>query len=144
MFDDRELLARLEYKLQTIRDRVTGVAEGWHNGFFLWGEGGTSKSFTVEETLAGLNKAFKLTNSRLTGRGLFDLLRDFPDAVHILEDIETLFADKNSFGVLRSALWGQTGDNGLQGTCGCLADRTPKRGVHIHGRTCDDRQLLDG
>jgi hypothetical protein len=111
---DKGLLESLDHKLQTIRDRVTGVAEGWHNGFFLWGEGGTSKSFTVEETLSGLGKAFKLTNSRLTGRGLFDLLRDFPDAVHILEDIETLFADKNSFGVLRSALWGQAGDDGLQ------------------------------
>jgi hypothetical protein len=31
-----------------------------------------------------------------------------PDQVHVLEDCEALFADKNACGVLRSALWGQT------------------------------------
>jgi hypothetical protein len=109
-----DLLESLDSKLQLIRDRTQGVAEGYANGFFLWGEGGTSKSYTVEQTLRAMEKPYKLSNSRLTGRGLFDLLRDFPDVVHVLEDVETLFADKNSFGVLRSALWGQAGEDGVQ------------------------------
>jgi hypothetical protein len=50
---------------------------------------------------------YLLHNSRLTGRGLFDLLRDFPTKLHLLEDCEPLFSDKNALGVLRSALWGQ-------------------------------------
>ena len=111
---DEDLLESLEHKLQLIRDRVQGVAEGYGNGFFLWGEGGTSKSFTVEETLRKLGKAFKLTNSRVTGRGLFKLLCEFPDVVHVLEDVETLFRDRNAHGVLRSALWGQLGRDGRQ------------------------------
>jgi hypothetical protein len=111
---DDVLLASLEQKLQIVRDRVRGVAEGYTNGFYLHGEGGTSKSFTVEQTLRTLGKAFKVSNTRCTARGLFNLLRDYPDAVHILEDAETLFADKNSFGVLRSALWGQVGRDGKQ------------------------------
>lgn len=112
--NDDELLASLDHKLQFIRDRVKSVAQKYRHGFFLWGEGGTSKSFTVEETLKTLNKPYKLSNSRITGKGLFELLRDYPDVVHVLEDVETLFADKNSFGVLRSALWGQENAAGRQ------------------------------
>lgn len=104
---DKQLLDSLEYKLQYIRDRVRGVAEGYSNGLYLHGEGGIGKSHTVEETLKLLKKPYKLSNSRITGKGLFDLLRDYPDVIHVIEDAETLFSDKNSFGVLRSALWGQ-------------------------------------
>ena len=114
MLNEQELLASIENKLQQVRDRVQGVAEGYINGFFLWGEGGTSKSYTVEDSLQTLGRQYKLTNSRLTGKRLFELLRDYPDVVHVLEDVETLFSDKNSFGVLRSALWGQAGEDGIQ------------------------------
>jgi hypothetical protein len=111
---DELLLKRLDHKLQLVRDRIQGVAEGYATGMYLRGEGGTSKSYTTEETLKKLGRPFVLSNSRLTGKGLFDLLRDFPDVVHVLEDVETLFADKNSFGVLRSALWGQADADGVQ------------------------------
>jgi hypothetical protein len=112
--NDAELLHSLERKRQLIRDRTRGVAEGYATGFYLWGEGGTSKSYTVEQTLQALRKPYQLSNSRVTGKGLFGLLRDHPDLVHVLEDVETLFADKHSFGVLRSALWGQAGEDGQQ------------------------------
>src|SRR5262249_41198861 len=111
---DEQLLADLEHKLQLVRDRTQGVAEGYSNAFYLWGDGGTSKSFTVETTLQALGKRYKVSNSRLTGKGLFELLRDHPDLIHILDDCETLFADNNSHGVLRSALWGQADRNGRQ------------------------------
>src|SRR4051812_366641 len=68
-----DLLASLDRKLQLVRDRVHSVARKYSNGFYLWGEGGTSKSYTVEETLEPLCP-YKLTNSRLTGKGLFTLL----------------------------------------------------------------------
>lgn len=114
MVSDAELLASLEEKTQLLRDRTRGVAEGYANGLYAWGEGGTSKSYTVEQTLKDAGKPYKLSNSRVTGRGLFDLLKLHPDLVHVLEDAETLFADRNSFGVLRGALWGQTGQGGKQ------------------------------
>jgi hypothetical protein len=111
---DAVLLTALDDKLQVIRDRVRGVAEGYSNGLYLWGEGGTSKSYTVEQTLRHLGKPYKLSNTRVTGKALFQLLRDYPDLVHVVEDAETLFADRNAFGVLRSALWGQAGTDGEQ------------------------------
>jgi hypothetical protein len=36
-------LAALDRKLQLIRDRVRGVAEGYATGLLVWGEGGASK-----------------------------------------------------------------------------------------------------
>ena len=114
MHADKELLERLDQKLQIIRDRVQSVAGGYSNGMVLWGEGGTSKSFTVLEVLKASGKPFMLSNSRLTAKGLFELLRDYPDVVHVIEDAETLLGDKNAYEVLRSALWGQEGEDGLQ------------------------------
>jgi hypothetical protein len=111
---DEARLASLDEKLQLVRDRTRGVAEGYANGLYLWGEGGTSKSYTVESILKDEGRPYKLTNSRITGKGLFTLLRDFPDVVHVLEDAETMFGDKTSHGVLRSALWGQVGRNNKQ------------------------------
>jgi hypothetical protein len=106
--DDVMHLDSLEDKLQIVRDRTKSVVRGYRNGLHLWGEGGIGKSYSVLSELERLKADYVLHNSRLTGRGLFDLLREHPDQVHVLEDCEPLFADKNACGVLRSALWGQT------------------------------------
>ena len=39
-----------------------------------------------------------MTNSRITGKGLFTLLRDYPNVIHVLDDVETLFGDKHVHG----------------------------------------------
>jgi hypothetical protein len=43
-----------------------------------------------------------------------DLLKENPNCTHVIDDAEGLFQDKSSYGVLRSALWGQTGKDGYQ------------------------------
>lgn len=103
---DQELLASLDGKLALVRDRTRSVAQGYSTGLYLWGEGGTSKTYTVQTTLDELGAKYKVTNSRLTGRGLFDLLDAYPTEVHVLDDVETLLDDKTAHGVLRSALGG--------------------------------------
>lgn len=107
---DADLLDSLDKKLASVRDRTRSVALGYSTGFHLWGEGGTSKTYTVTQTLETLGARYKVTNTRLTGKGLFELLDSYPDVVHVLDDVETLFADKTSHGVLRAALWGQAND----------------------------------
>ena len=97
-------LTTLEARLSLIKDRVNGVAQKFGSGLYLWGRGGTSKTYTVENTLKASGNSYVMTNSRLTGAGLFDLLAKAPDSVHVLDDVETLFADKTSHGVLRAAL----------------------------------------
>jgi hypothetical protein len=104
---DQAHVKTLEGKIQIIRDRTRSVALGYRTGMYLWGEGGIGKSYSVISTLTGLKADYLLHNSRLTGRGLFDLLMEFPGKLHLLEDCEPLFADKHALGVLRSALWGQ-------------------------------------
>ena len=103
---ERWHLRQLLNKFQLVKDRVAGVATGRHTGFFLGGRGGIGKTFTIQEELRRREVAYKLTNSRLTGRGLVDLLRDYPDSIHLIEDVEQITCDRNAVGVLRSALWG--------------------------------------
>jgi hypothetical protein len=105
--EDEQHLAQLEAKLQVVRDRVAGVAKSYDTGLYLHGEGGVGKSFTVLEELRRLGTDFVVFNSHMTGRALFDQLAKFPDSVHLLEDMESLFQDKGAQGILRSALWGQ-------------------------------------
>jgi hypothetical protein len=112
--DDTDLLASIEAKLLVIRDRVRGVAGGYHSGVFIWGEGGTGKSHVVEQTLREMGIQYHLTNSRVTGRGLFELMAAHRDVVHVLEDCEPLFRDQAALGVLLSALWGLADEKGVQ------------------------------
>jgi hypothetical protein len=101
---DLRHLQTLGKKEQLIRDRVGGIAKN-HASLILTGRGGIGKSWTVIDELARLKVPYQLLNSHLTGRGLFDHLEQFPDDVHVMEDLEDVFRDKAAMGVLRSATW---------------------------------------
>ncbi len=102
-------LVILEQKLQIIRDLVTGVAKEFKHGLFLYGGGGIGKSYAVLDHLRRLGVPYVLHNSRMTAKGLFLALKNAPDAIHVLEDMERLTKDPDAQGVLRSALWAQPG-----------------------------------
>ncbi len=108
--EDRAHLATLEAKMVIVRDRTRSVALRLTTGFFLHGTGGIGKSFVVLGELDRLGADYKLWNSRMTGWGLFNVLKEFPDSIHVLEDMERIFRDTMAQGVLRSALWGQKKD----------------------------------
>ena len=105
-------LQSYEDKLTLIRDYVRGVVLKFATGFFLCGNGGISKSHTVLSELEKLGADYKLFNSRMSGRGLFQALGEYPNTTHILEDMERVVTDKDAQGVLRSALWSQRGEDG--------------------------------
>ena len=104
--ENAENLERLEKKLALIRDRVRSVALRYNTGFFLFGAGGSGKTHAVRGELESLGTRWILHNSTMTAAGLFDMLHDLPDHVHLLEDMEQLYADKKAVGYLRSATWG--------------------------------------
>ena len=110
--EDRGYLENFEKKFQLIRDRVAAVVNGTATGFFLYGPGGVSKSYTVIQQLDRMRADYVLYNSRGTGKGLFNILKEHPDSIVVLEDMERLFNDAGAQGVLRSALWGQQGRDG--------------------------------
>jgi hypothetical protein len=115
---DAECLATLEKKLELVRDNVRAVAGGYVTGLILWGRGGMSKTFTVLDELRQLQIPHRLSNSRVSGWALFNTLANYPDRVHVLDDVEPLMRDGNALGVLRSALWAQPADGG-----GCARER---------------------
>ena len=106
--EDAENLERLNKKLQLIRDRVASVALGYNTGFFLYGAGGSGKSFAVREELESLETKWTLHNSAMSAAGLYDMLHDLHDHVHVFEDMEQLYTDKTAVGYLRSATWGDS------------------------------------
>ncbi|HVK14730.1 MAG TPA: hypothetical protein VM597_38690 [Gemmataceae bacterium] len=109
---DRECLAALGRKQQLIRDLVRGVVHGHFHGLYLYGRSGVGKSYSVVHELEALEAHFKLLNSHLTGRGLYDVLQRFPDAVILVEDAEEVLRDKAAVGLLRSCLWAQPARGG--------------------------------
>jgi hypothetical protein len=102
--EDRRHLLTLMPKLTLIRDHVRKICRGLTTGLYLFGPGGCGKSFTVTDELKAEKAIFHLHNSSITARGLFDVLRRFPDDIHLIEDAETLVNDPKASGVLRSAL----------------------------------------
>src|SRR5438128_10208151 len=102
-------LARLNRRLQVVCDLVTAVARQFKTGLFLYGSGGLGKSYTVLRHLVQIDAPHLLFNSRMTAKGLFLALKNAPDAIHVLEDMERLTKDADAQGVLRSAMWAQPG-----------------------------------
>lgn len=104
----------LEQKLQIIKDRVELAINGYVNGFYLWGEGGIGKSYTILQRLDALKTAYVLHNTRLSGRAFFDIIARHPSKVHVVEECENLFTDRQGMNLLRSACWGQKDKTGKQ------------------------------
>lgn len=131
---DEKLLGSLNGKIRSIRDRVISVALGSQTGLFLHGPGGTGKSHEIRSALDGMGANWLLTNSRLTPKALFELLRDYSDTVHVLEDCETMLADKQAAGVLRSCLWGPMNARGLMERVVCWnVSKDPQRFIFRGG-----------
>ena len=110
----RNHLDYLEQKLAVIRDRVRGVALGHHTGFYLHGRPGTSKTFTVRTTLEREKIAYCHHTGHLTPMGLFDLLRDNPDAIIVLDDVSQIFKAPIGMQLLLSALGNQPDATGVR------------------------------
>ena len=79
--EDARHLVRLEEKLSIVRDYTTAVANSYQHGFYLYGDGGCGKSYTVIQQLRSLEVSYQLFNSGATAKGVFCVLRQYPDEV---------------------------------------------------------------
>ncbi|MFM7149610.1 MAG: hypothetical protein ACKO23_07185 [Gemmataceae bacterium] len=100
--------SRLEEKL---RLHVRGIAERINFGLYIHGAGGIGKSHVICDELEKTERSYCVINSHITARGLFDELKEKPDHIFLLEDIEHVFTSKPAVGILRSALWGTKDDS---------------------------------
>ena len=101
----------LERGLAIIRDRVRGVGLHLHNGFYLFGRPGTSKSHTVVKTLEAHGIRFELHKGHLAPIGLFELLAMHHDRVIVLDDEANTFANKTALKILLAALGNEPSDS---------------------------------
>jgi hypothetical protein len=102
---DIETLIKLDKKWQIVREAVGSVAMRLNAGYVLYGRGGIGKTHVVVDELIARNTSYRVCNSHLTPRALFDVLESHPDEIHIFDDVEEILNNKTSLGILRSAMW---------------------------------------
>ena len=106
---DRTHLDEFESMLDLIRDRTRSVAERYQVGAYLVGRPGSSKTYTVNETLERLDTPWTYRNSRMSPMGLYCLLEEHPEHTVVLDDISTLFGQPAALQILMAALGGRPG-----------------------------------
>jgi len=89
--DALDLYEDLMTQTKVVKDRIRGVFHGQHNGMYLHGRPGTSKTFIVRTTLDMLGANYAYSNGHLTPMGFFDLLAENRDRVVVLDDVTSLF-----------------------------------------------------
>lgn len=107
-------LEGLNRRLSVIRDRVSGVAMKSHNGFYLFGRAGTSKTHTVRTTLEGIGTKYEYHSGHLTPIGLFELLDTHHDRVIVLDDVSSIFKQTIALQILLAALGTQAAGSGFR------------------------------
>jgi hypothetical protein len=112
--EEERLVAEVEAKGRLITEKTKLVIHGHSNGFYVWGEPGTGKSYRTISCLEGEKVPYIFHNTRISGPALAVSLQQNSTAIHLVEDCESLFKDKNAYELLRSALWGQTDASGEQ------------------------------
>jgi hypothetical protein len=123
MLHEQQYASSLNAKLQMVRDFTASVVQRRTTGFYLYGPGGYSKSYTILRELERQEPAYRMYNGHMTGRALFDALAASPDEIHVLEDLSQLCRDTRARGVLLSALWSNSPAN-PQSTGNGLPDRS--------------------
>jgi len=94
----------LQRQLSVIRDRVRGVFYQQTNGLYLFGRAGTSKTFTVRQTLDTLAASHEYHRGHLTPLGLFDLIAANRDRTIVLDDVSSIFNQPIGLQLLLAAL----------------------------------------
>ena len=98
----------LEKKQRLLAHHVRLVARRVTYGLFCAGPGGLGKSKTISETLAAEGIEPVLLNSHVTPLMLYRTLFEYRKGrVLWLDDCDSIYANLQVLGLLRSALWGQ-------------------------------------
>jgi hypothetical protein len=106
---DLAALARLERRLDVVRDRVRGVALRHHTGAYIFGPPGAGKTHNVLAALDDLDVPYHHATGHLTPLGLFEVLGEHHDRVLVLDDVSQLLKQTTALQILLAAL-GKTRD----------------------------------
>ncbi len=104
------LLDELRRRQAVVRDYVRAVAKQYATGLYLFGRPGTAKTHTVRDVLdQEIREPYAYQRGHLTPVGLFELIREHPDEVIVLDDLVTIFRSDIALQILLSALEHPTG-----------------------------------
>src|ERR1041384_3721479 len=106
--EEQQALNSYHLKCQHIEVAVKSIIEDYHTGLFIFGEGGTGKSYTVIKTLQEAGVNFRHLQGRISAKGLVEAMQNNQDDIFLIEDAETIFDDRQTAGVLRQALHSQS------------------------------------
>jgi hypothetical protein len=104
---DQKNLRDFGHLLDIIRARVNGVVKRNHVAVYLSGRTGTGKTVTVIDTLEKLQASFQYINCRVSPGGLYDAMKQNPEDVFVLDDVNTLYGHPQGMQVLLAALNGK-------------------------------------
>lgn len=93
----------IQTKFSEIRDRVTAVVKGEAAGLYLYGRPGTAKTYLIRTNLEEQSVRYAYANGHLTPAGLFDLIKENPRAVIVLDDVSALFRQQQALQILLAA-----------------------------------------
>jgi hypothetical protein len=112
-------------KFEAMGSFVSCVAQGYSNGVFIAGAGGTGKSWTVTETLEGLGLEedvdYVVCKGASSAFGLYITLYENSDKLIVFDDMDDVFKDQKALNVLKAVL-----------------DTYPKRTVSWNSSRTDD------
>jgi hypothetical protein len=108
--EDQGHLSAFEILLDRVRDRTRSVALHYQNGCYLAGRAGSGKSYSVCECLKSMNVPYAYRNARMSPLGLWCFIEEHPEHVCVIDDIPTLFENKQALQVLMAALGGEPGE----------------------------------
>jgi hypothetical protein len=97
----------LDRKQAVLRDYLGAVVDGGLLGAYYFGRPATGKSRLVRDELERREVRYVYTAGHITAKGLFQLLRRYPDSLHVLDDCESTFRYVQSVEILRAALASQ-------------------------------------
>jgi hypothetical protein len=124
-------LENLHRQQSLIKDRIRAVVHREANGVYLHGRPGSSKTYLVRTTLDSLDQRYGYSNGHLTPVGLFDLLKENPQSVIVLDDVSAIFEQPKALQILLAAL-------------GTPHDGSRIRTIRYKTATVDEEVLFEG
>jgi len=94
----------LNEKLAKLASHSRRVGRGTQNGLLIYGRSGTSKTYTVLDTLEKMEVQFTHIKGHMNHEPLFDLLVANPDGVLVLDDISHIMGKTEIVEMLKAAL----------------------------------------